>query len=74
MTPRWIITGRFGGVVRVLVFQLELLGQVLIGLDRGKRFLAAHHVLDLHVDLGAVERGLAIGFEERQAGFLQNAA
>ncbi len=49
------------GAVRADVVQVELLGLVEVDLNGGQSGLPAGAVGDLHIDLGAVERGLSLG-------------
>ncbi len=60
------------GAVRADVVQVELLGLVEVDLDGGQGGLPAGAVGDLDVDLGAVERGLALGRLVRQAGAVED--
>ena len=57
---RWIITGRCGVVVLADVLQAEALRQIVVELHGAELPFAADAVAHDEVDLGAVERRLAL--------------
>src|SRR4029077_1834106 len=56
------------------VFELALSGKMKIDLDGNQRLVLALSGLELHIDLRAVERRLALGLVEVEANLLHDTA